>query len=100
LRIIPPDITQNSQIKKEKQNEIHNLIENEVENAVKMLNEKREKMSLFEESIGNKIKICSKIIDDKMKEILNKFHYLEDKIIFNSDTIFSLLTNNQEKYKN
>ena len=100
LRIIPPDITQNSQIKKEKQNEIHDLIENEVENAVKMFNEKREKMSLFEESIGNKIKICSKIIDDKMKEILNKFHYLEDKIIFNSDTIFSLLTNNQEIYKN
>ena len=100
LRIIPADISQNSQIKKEKKDEVHNLIENEVENTVKIFNEKREKLSLFEESVGNKIKICSKIIDDKMKEIINKFYYLEDKIIFNSDTIFSLLTSNQEIYKN
>ena len=99
-RIIPNNIKENSQIKKEKKEEVHNLIENEVENAVKIFNEKREKLSLFEESVGNKIKLCSKIIDDQMKEIINKFYYLEDKIIFNSDTIFSLLTNNPEIYKN
>ena len=100
LRIIPDDIKQNSQIKNEKKNEVHHLIENEVENAIKIFNEKREQLPLFEESIGNKIKISSKIIDDKMKEIINQFFYLEDKIIFNSDTMFSLLTNNQEIYNN
>ena len=100
LKIIPLDIKQNSQIKKEKINEINDLIDNEVEDAFKIFNERREKLSLFEESITNKVKICTKIIDDKMKEIINKFYYLEDKIIFNSDTIFSLLTSNQEIYKN
>ena len=100
LKIIPSEIKENSQIKNNKKDEINKLIDNEIENAVKIFNTKRESLPLLNESIGNKIKICSKIVDDKIKDIIQKFNYIEDKIIFNSDSIFSLLTNNQEIYKN
>ena len=98
--IIPLEIKNNSQIKGDKKDEILNIIEIEVENGVNIFNNKREKLPLFCEFLENIKKICVDIIDNKMKEIINSFYYLEEKIIFNSDAIFSLLTGDQKIYKN
>ena len=100
LNIIPLEVKENSQIKGDKKDEIHNLIDNEVNNAIKLFNDKRESLPLFEEFLDNLIKICTETVDDKMKEIINSFYYFEDKKIFNSDFIFTLLTGNQKIYKN
>ena len=43
---------------------------------------------------------CTEIIDNKMKETINKFYYLEEKMTFNSDFIFALLTGDQKIYQN
>ena len=99
-KIIPSNIKENNQIKKSRENEINNILENEVENGVKLFNNQRDKLPLFKEYIENKIKFCTNIIDDKIKKLLTQFHYLEDKIQFNSDSFFYLLSNNQEIYNN
>ena len=98
--IIPLEVRENSQIKGNKKDEINNLIDCEVNNAVKIFNDKRENLPLFSEFVDDLIKKCTEIIDNKMKEIINSFYYLEDKKIFNSDFIFSLLTGDQKIYKN
>ena len=100
LSIIPSNIRDNSLIKNEKKNEVIDIIDKEVENAAINFNNRREKLPLFNESMGNKINECSKIIDNKMKEILQNFVYLEEKIIFNSDTIYAFLTKNGNIFKN
>ena len=100
MNIIPLDIKENNLIKKSRENEIINLIENEIENAVKLFNKKRETLPLFKEHTDNIIKFCRKIIDNKIKELLCQFHYFEEKIQYNSDSFFYLLTKNQEIYKN
>ena len=98
--IIPLEVKENSQIKGNKKEEINYLIDLEVNNTVKVFNEKRENLPLFSEFVDNLIRICTEIVDNKMKEIINSFYYLEDKKIFNSDFIFTLLTGDQNIYKN
>ena len=100
LNQIPLDIQNNPQIKGNKKEEIKQLIEYEVDNALKMFNEKRDSLSLFSDYANNIIKVCNEIADKKMQEILGTFNYLEDKPIFNSDYIFTLLTKDQSIYKN
>ena len=98
--VIPSDIKQNSFVKNEKKNEINQILEKEIENAVNNFNKLREKLPLFNESMVNIIKQCSQLIDNKIKEFLNKIFYKEEKIIFDSDKIFSFLTKDQNIYKN
>jgi len=100
LNIIPSEVKENSQIKGDKKDEINRLIENEVENAVKVFNDKRESLPLFSEFLEKMITQCTEIIDNKMKETINKFYYLEEKMTFNSDFIFALLTGDQKIYQN
>ena len=40
------------------------------------------------------------LLPHKIKELLCQFHYFEEKIQYNSDSFFYLLTKNQEIYKN
>jgi len=100
LNLIPLEVKENPEIKEDKKEEINTLIGNLVNKIVKIFEDKRKSLPLFEEFMNNLIKTCTKIIDDKIKEIINKFYYLEEKIIFNSDNIFTLLTGDQKIYKN
>ena len=100
LNIIPLEVKENSQIKGDKQEIIHNLIINEVENAVNNFNNKRESLPLFSEFLEGLISKCTKIVDEKMKDTINNFYYLEEKKTFNSDFIFALLTGDQTIYQN
>ena len=97
LKAIPSDIKQNSQMKKE---EIDKIIDNEIDKGIQIFNEKRNNVPSFNEVLGKILTESTKLVDAKIKEIITKFHYLEEKIIFNTDTIFSFLTNNPEIYKN
>ena len=99
-KIIPLDIKENPQVKGNKKDIIYDLINKEINNEMKLFNDKRENLPLFDEFADNLIKTCTEIVDNKMKEIINSFYYLEDKKIFNSDYIFSLLSNDQKIYKN
>ena len=100
LNIIPLEVRENTQIKGDKKELIHNLIEIEVANGVNNFNNKRESLPLFSEFLAGIMSKCTKIVDDKMKETINNFYYFEEKIIFNSDFIFALLTRDQTIYKN
>ena len=100
LRLIPYDIKNNSQITANKKIEIDKIIEREINNTINIFNQKRNNLPLFNEFVDSLIKQCTKIIDNKMEEIINSFHYIEDKKLFNSDYIFSLLTKDQTIYKN
>jgi len=100
INLIPLEVKENPEIKEDKKEEINTLIGNLVNKIVKIFEDKRKSLPLFEEFMNNLIKTCTKIIDDKIKEIINKFYYLEEKIIFNSDNIFTLLTGDQKIYKN
>ena len=51
--IIPLDIKENPLIKKEKQKEMKDIIEKEVDNSVLNFNKLREKLPLFNENLGN-----------------------------------------------
>ncbi len=100
INVIPLDIKENNQIKKSKEREIFNFLENEAENAITLFNNQRNELPLFKEYMENKIQLCTNIADNKIKELLSQFHYFEDAIKFNSDSFFYLLTSNQEIYKN
>ena len=100
LNIIPSNIVNDSLIKDNKKNEVNEIIEKEVNKAVMNFNKRREQLPLFSENMGHKIDECSKIIDNKMKEILQSFVYLEEKITFNSDTIYAFLTKDGNIFKN
>ena len=100
LNKIPLEVKENSQIKGDKSKVIHNLIENEIEKAVNIFKNKRESLPLFSEYIEGLISKCKLIIDNKMKETIDKFHYLEEKKTFNSDFIFAFLTRDQTIYQN
>ena len=99
LNNIPSEIKENTQIKESRKNEIKVYMDNEIDNSIKTFNNKLEKMPLFKDYMQEKIKLCYKIVDNEIKKLIDKFHYLEDKIIFNSDSIFALLTNSKEFYK-
>ena len=56
---------------------------------------KKEINCLFlEDILLNKEKLCNQIADQKIKELLNQFIYIEDKIIFNEDNFYSLFKQN------
>ena len=100
MNMIPANIKENSLIKNDKKKEILDIIEKEVEKGVINFNNLREKLPLLKESISNKINICTEIINKRMKELLQQFYYIEEKIIFNSDTIFAFLTKNGNIFQN
>ena len=80
----------------DKQKEIKMVINKNIANAIDLFNKKREKLPLLEEKIFNKEKICNQIADEKIKELLSKFTYSEDKIIFKEDNFYSLLKQNKK----
>ena len=101
FKIIPSDIINPSNFKdKERQKEIYDLIENEINNGIMIFNKNRDKLPLLNETINLKINTCSKLIDEHIEEVINQFSYLEEKFNLNSDYFFTLITKNQEIYKN
>ena len=97
---IPKNIRENNFNKNEKKKEINDIIEAEVENGIIQFNASREKLPLLKETIGNIINKCNEIINKKINELLQQFFYLEEKINFDSDTIFAFLTKDGSIYKN
>ena len=97
--IIPSDIWENPNITKDIKNKINQIIENEIEKAIKTFNDKKNKLPSFKQASENIINKCTKLVDNKIKELLNKFDYYEDKIVFDSDSIFSFIINNEDIYK-
>ncbi len=101
FKIIPSDIINPSNFKdKERQKEIYDLIENEINNGIIIFNKNRDNLPLLNETINLKINTCSKLIDEHIEEVINQFSYLEEKFNLNSDYFFTLITKNQEIYKN
>ena len=97
---IPKNIRENNFNKNEKKKEVNDIIEAEVENGIIQFNASREKLPLLKETIGNIINKCTEIINKKINELLQQFFYLEEKINFDSDTIFAFLTKDGSIYKN
>ena len=98
--VIPSDIKENNLIKKEKKKEINEIIEKKIEDAEKEFIKLRNNLPLFKEFLENIINQCTKLIDNKIKELLKKFDYIEEKILFDSDKIFTFLSKNENIYKN
>ena len=94
---IPKQLIQNQEISEIKKKEIINIINNEVKKYALLFNEKREQMPLIENFMANYAKKFNKICNDKIKELMNKFYYAEDKIPFNADNFYTLIKN-QENY--
>ena len=94
---IPNDIKQNNS---EKRNEIQSMIEHQINEAIQLFSSKINKLPSFSDILEKKKNMCIIIIDDQMFENLSKFDYYEDKIVFNQDTIKSLLYNYTEIYEN
>ena len=92
-KAIPKELIKNQEISKDKMNEINNVIQNEVNNAVILFNKKRKEFPLFENFLGDQILI--KIVDDKIKELMSNIHYSEDKIPYNSDNFYGLFKKNE-----
>lgn len=90
------DIKINKEISGDKQNEIYNIKNNEIHYAMNLFNKNREELPLFEEILLQKEKICVTLANNKIKELLDKFTYVEDKIIFNEDNFYSLFKKNKE----
>ena len=93
-KAIPKELIKNQEISKDKMNEINNVIQNEVNNAVILFNKKRKELPLFENFLGDQILI--KIADDKIKELMSNIHYSEDKIPYNSDNFYGFLKKNEK----
>ena len=100
LSKIPKEIIENPQVTKEKQQEINNIVSNEVNLIVSIFNKKRDELPLFEKTILEKEQKCNEIADAKIKELMSKFHYQEDKILFNADNFFTLLKRNNQINEN
>ena len=89
------DINQNQEYPQERQNEINSIINKNITFAINLFNKKRESLPLFEDILLNKEKLCNQIADEKIKELLSKFVFSEDKIIFNEDNFYSLFKQNE-----
>ena len=89
------DINQNQEFPQERKNEINNIINKNITFAINLFNKKRENLPLFEDILLNKEKLCNQIADEKIKELLGKFTFCEDKIIFNEDNFYSLFKQNK-----
>ena len=95
-KAIPKELIKNQEISKDKINEINNVIQNEVNNAVILFNKKRKELPLFENFLGAHKKILIKITEDKIKELMSNIHYSEDKIPYNSDNFYGFLKKNEK----
>ena len=100
LNIIPLDLMQQSLVANDKQNEIKELIDNEINNYLKILNNKINSLPSYEKFIEELLDNCKAKLDEKIKELINKIYYAEDKILFDSNIMFSFLTKNLNVYKN
>ena len=100
LNIIPPDFMQKNQVTNDKLNEIKELINNEIDNNIIVLNNKINELPSFENFIKELLNKCSLKLDKKIKELFNKTKYVEDRIIFDSDIMFSFLTKDLTIYEN
>ena len=89
------DLNQIQEFPPEKQKEINILINKNITSAVSAFNKKREQLPLFDDIISTKEKLCNQIADEKIKELLNKFVYSEDKITFNEDNFYTLFKQNK-----
>ena len=96
IKEIPKELINSPEITKNKQKELISYLNNEVNNGVILFNKKREELPLLEKVIINTEKICNEIADQKIKELLSKFHYQEDKIQFNADNFYSLFKKNKK----
>ncbi len=79
LNKIPNELIKSPEISQEKQQELINYLNTEVNNDVILFNKKREQLPLLEDSLSNLEKYCIKIADEKIKELMSKFYYAEDK---------------------
>ena len=95
-KAIPKELIKNQEISKDKMNEINNVIQNEVNNAVILFNKKRKELPLFENFLGAHKKILIKITEDKIKELMSNIHYSEYKIPYNSDNFYGFLKKNEK----
>ena len=100
INIIPLDFIKKSHVVYEKQNEIKELIKNELNNYIKILNTKINSLPLYEKFIEELLDKCSAKIDEKIKELIDKIYYAEDRILFDSNTMFSFLIKNINVYEN
>ena len=89
------DLFQYQEFTPERKKEIDIIINNHINSAVNIFNKKRRELPLLDDILLSKEKICNQIADEKIKELLNKFKYIEDKIIFNEDNFYSLLKQNR-----
>lgn len=100
LDVVSNDIKKNLNLNQdfspEKVNEINNIIIRYINLTVEAFNKRRENLPLFEEFIIKMEQLCNKIADKKIKELLSKFVYQEDKIIFNEDNFYSFIKQNKE----
>ena len=85
IKQIPKELIQNPEISENKQQELIIYLNNEVNNGVILFNKEREKLPSFEKVMLNTEKLCNEIADKKIKELMSKFYYSEDKIQFNAD---------------
>ena len=96
IKEIPKELINSPEITKNKQKELISYLNNEVNNGVILFNKKREELPLLEKVIINTEKLCNEIADKKIKELLNKFYYQEDKLHFNADNFYSLFKKNEK----
>ena len=96
IKEIPKDLIQSPEISENKQQELINYLNNAVNNGVILFNKKREELPLLEEVKLNTEKLCDEIADKKIKELMSKFHYSEDKIPYNADNFYSLFKKNEK----
>jgi len=90
LSKIPNELIKNPEISEQKQKELMNYLNIEVNNGVILFNKKREELPLLENALSNVENLCNKIADKKINELISQFYYAEDKISFNVDNFFSL----------
>ena len=95
LSKIPNDLINNPEIPQDKKQQLQNYLNNAVYNAVNLFNKKREELPLIENALSDVEALCNKIADEKIKELMSKFHYAEDKILFNFDNFYSLFKKNE-----
>ena len=96
LNKIPKDLINYPDVTKDKQKEIINIINGEVNMAIDTFNKKRENLPSINKVLSIKEKLCNKIADEKIKELMSQFLYEEDKIHFNTDNFYSLLRQNEK----
>ena len=96
LNKIPKELITYPEAAKDKQEEIINIINDEVNRAVALFNKKRDNLPSFDQVLLIKEKLCNKIANEKIKKLMSKFNYEEDKIHFDTDNFYSLLRQNEK----